>query len=381
MLGTAGIAESAFLPALAEAGGAAAVVGSRDGARAARWAAEHGVTAGVEGYRTVIDDPSIEAVYIPLPNGLHAEWTIAALEADKTVFCEKPLCGTPEETARVLAAAADASGQLWEAFVFPFHEQMDRLRALLADGSIGEVREVSSRFHFLLRDPQDVRMLAALSGGSLQDVGCYPIRLARLVFGAEPEPTGAIADAVWGDGVDLELWGALPFPEGRRLVLSCGFRSGDDTFSRVLGTEGEIRMTNPFHPETGDTLTLVRDGAVVSTGAGDAQRRTFLHAGDPAHPAGDPRARAATTPRDRRGRGQRLGDRRAPGCRRFDPPRPLGIAFGRHPASGRTGMGTKMEVLGRIPLFAALSKRQRRKILRGMRVFDYEPGARDRAPG
>ena len=265
ILGTAGIAESAFLPALAEAGGEAVVVGSRDGARAARWAAEHGVAAGVEGYRTVLEDPAIEAVYIPLPNGLHAEWTIAALDAGKTVFCEKPLCSTPEETTRVLAAAAEAPGPLWEAFVFPFHQQMGRLMELLAGGSIGEVREVSSRFHFLLRDPKDVRLLASLSGGSVQDVGCYPIRLARLVFGAEPEPAGAIADAVWGDGVDVELWGALRFDDGRRLVLSCGFRSGDDTFSRVLGTEGEIRMTNPFHPGTEDTLTVVRDGAVLST--------------------------------------------------------------------------------------------------------------------
>ena len=265
ILGTAGIAESAFLPALAEAGGTAVAVGSRDGAHATRWATEHGVTAGVEGYRAVLDDRTIEAVYIPLPNGLHAEWTIAALEAGKTVFCEKPLCRSPEETARVLAAAADAPGPLWEAFVFPFHAQMDRLRAILAEGAIGDVREVSSRFHFLLRDPQDVRMLASLSGGSLQDVGCYPIRLARLVFGTESEPAGAIADAVWGDGVDVELWGALPFPDGRRLLLSCGFRSGDDTFTRVLGTEGEIRMTNPFHPEPADTIAVVRDGEMVST--------------------------------------------------------------------------------------------------------------------
>ena len=263
ILGTAGIAESAFLPALAEAGGEAVVVGSRDGVHGVRWAAEHGVAAGVEGYRAVIEDPAIEAVYIPLPNGLHAEWTIAALAAGKTVLCEKPLCATPGDTARVLAAAADAPGPLWEAFVFPFHAQMERLRALLAEGTIGEVREVSSRFHFLLRDPEDVRLLASLSGGSVQDVGCYSIRLARLVFGQEPDPAGAIADVVWGEGVDVELWGALPFSDGRRLVVSCGFRSGEDTFSRVLGTEGEIRMTNPFHPDVGDTLTVVRDGEVL----------------------------------------------------------------------------------------------------------------------
>jgi len=279
ILGTAGIAESAFLPALAEAGGEAVVVGSRDGGRATRWASEHGVASGVEGYRGVIDDDAIEAVYIPLPNGLHAEWTIAALAAGKTVFCEKPLCATPEETARVLAAAVDAPGLLWEAFVFPFHAQMKRLAGLLADGIIGEVREVSSRFHFLLRDLEDVRLLASLSGGSVQDVGCYPIRLARLVFGEDPAPTGAIADAVWGEGVDVELWGALPFSGGRRLVLSCGFRSGEDTFARVLGTEGEIRMTNPFHPDVGDSLTVVRDGeALLSEPAAPSGERSFTPA-------------------------------------------------------------------------------------------------------
>ena len=279
ILGTAGIAESAFLPALAEAGGGeAAVVGSRDGARAARWAAEQGVTRGVEGYRPVIEDPTIEAVYIPLPNGLHAEWTIAALEAGKAVFCEKPLCATPNETARVLTVAAGTPGPLWEAFVFPFHLQMQRLRSLLDEGAIGRVREVSSRFHFSLDDPQDVRMLASLSGGSTQDVGCYPIRLARLVFEAEPDPSGAVADAVWADGVDLELWGALTFPGERRLVMSCGFRSAEDTFTRVLGTEGEIRMTNPFHPDVGDTLVLVRDDGVVSESAAPGAERSFTPA-------------------------------------------------------------------------------------------------------
>ncbi|MGZ4137657.1 MAG: Gfo/Idh/MocA family protein [Actinomycetota bacterium] len=261
ILGTAGIAESAFLPALAEAGGGVPLaVASRDGARAVGWAAEHGVVRGVEGYERVIADPEIEAVYVPLPNGLHAEWTIAALEAGKAVFCEKPLCGTPEETERVLATARAAEGPLWEAFVFPFHEQVDRVRELLAGGAIGEVREISSRFHFLLEDSDDVRLLAELSGGSIQDVGCYPIRLARLLFDAEPDLPRAIADATWtDDGIDLELWGALTFSGDRRLVCSSGFLSAYDTFTRVFGTEGELRITNPFHPKTGDTFTVVRE--------------------------------------------------------------------------------------------------------------------------
>ncbi|MEP6757894.1 MAG: Gfo/Idh/MocA family oxidoreductase [Actinomycetota bacterium] len=266
ILGTAGIAESAFLPALAEAGGGdALVVGSRDGAHAARWAAAHDVRAGIEGYRAVLDDPAIEVVYVPLPNGLHAEWTIAALAAGKAVFCEKPLCATSDETRKVLSAAADAPGPLWEAFVFPFHQQMERVRGLLADGAIGDVREVWSRFHFRLDDPADVRMLASLAGGSTQDVGCYPIRLARLLFDDEPDLGRTIAEAVWAGDVDIELWGALTFSEQRRLVLSCGFRSNEDTLTRVLGTEGEIRMTNPFHPDADDRLELWSDGAIVGS--------------------------------------------------------------------------------------------------------------------
>ena len=258
ILGTAGIAESSFLPALREAGeGVAVTVGSRDAARAETWAAAQGVTRGVAGYEAVVTDPEVEAVYVPLPNGLHAEWTIAALEAGKAVFCEKPLCGTVEDTERVLAIARSASAPLWEAFVFAFHDQIATVRGLLNSGEIGEAREIQSRFHFFMDDPNDIRLFADLAGGSIQDVGCYPIRLARLLFDDEPDLSRAIADARWtADDVDEELWGALTFPGDRRLVFSCGFRSAYDTFTRVLGTEGEIRMTNPFHPEAGDELTV-----------------------------------------------------------------------------------------------------------------------------
>jgi predicted dehydrogenase len=262
ILGTAGIAESAFLPALRQTGdGVAVSVGSRDLERGRTWAEQQSVERAVQGYDAVIADPDVEAVYIPLPNGLHADWTIAALEAGKTVFCEKPLCGTVEDTERVLAAARSAPGPLWEAFVFPFHDQMDRVREMLAAGAIGEVREIQSRFHFVLDDPNDIRFFADLAGGSIQDVGCYPIRLARLLFDAEPDLARAIADAEWTpDGADTELWGALVFSGERRLVFSCGFRSGYDTLTRVLGTEGEIRMTGPFHPGADDEMVVIRDG-------------------------------------------------------------------------------------------------------------------------
>jgi predicted dehydrogenase len=280
ILGTAGIAESAFLPALRQAGdGAAISVGGRDGSRARSWAAEQGVARGVAGYERVVEDPEIEAIYVPLPNGLHAEWTIAALEAGKAVLCEKPLCVTPEETRRVLATADAASVPLWEAFVFPFHQQMERVRDVVADGQIGEVREIASRFHFVLDDQQDIRLSADLGGGSLFDVGCYPIRLARLLFDAEPDLDRTLADAVWTPSrVDTELWGALSFLGDRRLVFSCGFVAAYDTFTRVFGTEGEIRMTNPFHPGPGDTRTIARGDEVREHPAAPAGERSFTPA-------------------------------------------------------------------------------------------------------
>ena len=179
----------------------------------------------------------------------------------------------------MLAAARTASGPLWEAFVFPFHEQMDRVREAIAGGEIGEVREISSRFHFRLDDPDDIRLFAELAGGSIQDVGCYPIRLARLLFDDEPDLTRSIADAVWiGRGVDTELWGALGFPGDRRLVFSCGFLSREDTFTRVLGTQGELRMTNPFHPGPIDRFAVVRDDREAGGDAAPSGEHSFTPA-------------------------------------------------------------------------------------------------------
>ena len=280
ILGTAGIASSGFLPALRAAGGGIAVaVASRDVARAEPWATREGVGSAVEGYERIVGDPEIEALYIPLPNRMHMEWTIAALQAGKAVLCEKPLCVTPAETAAVLRVARESRGPLWEAFVFPFHEEVVAVKTLIAQGAIGEIREINSTFHFVMDDPANIRGFAALTGGSIQDVGCYPIRLARLLFETEPDLRRTLADAVWSDdGADEEVWGALSFPGDRRLLFSSGFRAAYQTFTRILGTEGEIRMTNPFHPREHDTRTVVRDGVEETDPAIGTEVPTFTPA-------------------------------------------------------------------------------------------------------
>jgi predicted dehydrogenase len=256
ILGTANIARAQFLPGLREAGGTAAAVAGRDAGRAERYAQDHGIGRAVGGYQALIDDPDIDALYIALPNSLHAEWTLRALAAGKPVLCEKPLCGNLGDTLRVLDGARHSGTLLWEAFVFPFHGQIARIRDLVAGGAIGDLMEIKSNFHFQAGNPQNIRFSRDLEGGALNDVGCYPVRLAAEFFGAPHQD--AWAGATWGgDGVDVDTWGVLEYPGGRRLHLSAGLGRGYDTFTSLEGTAGRIVVSNPFHPGQGDSYQVI----------------------------------------------------------------------------------------------------------------------------
>ena len=258
IIGTANIARAVFLPGLRQAGGDAAAVAGREAGRAGQFARDNGIGRGVAGYQALIEDPDIDALYIPLPNSLHAEWTIRALAAGKPVLCEKPLCGTLPDTERVLTSARQTGTLLWEAFAFPFHAQLAQLRRLIADGVIGDLMEIKSNFHFAVTRPDNIRLSPELEGGALLDVGCYPVRLAAELFGAAHESAWATASR-GGQGVDVDTWGVLGYPAGRRLLLSCGFGRSYDAFTTLEGTAGQIHVTNPFHPGPGDSY-LVKAG-------------------------------------------------------------------------------------------------------------------------
>jgi predicted dehydrogenase len=277
IVGTAHIAEAAFLPALrAAGGGTATLVGSRDAAKAMRWAAEHGVERGVGSYLEAVTSADVDAVYVCLPNHLHAEWTIVALRAGKAVLCEKPLCASVEEAETVLRIARETGSHLWEAFVFPFQKQFERLKELTAGGELGEVREVQSSFYFELRDRRNIRLSPDMYGGALADVGCYPLRFAEMVFDAEA--TGAVAVATWApEGVDAETQGVIDYPGDRRLLFGCGIDRPNGTFTRILGTEAEVRLTNPFHCGPDDTLEVLGSTGVTVEQPGDPEP-TFTNA-------------------------------------------------------------------------------------------------------
>lgn len=256
-MSTANIAAGNFLPSLRASGnGVAQTVASRSADTARAFARQHGIAHAVQGYEALLADDTLDAIYVPLPNNLHAEWTIAALRAGKAVLCEKPLCLTVEETERVLAAARETGQLLWEAFVFPFNRQSARLRELLAAGAIGDPAALLSAFHFRLTRPTDIRYSPQMGGGALYDVGCYCVRLADLVFGVSPDRAAGMVTRT-ETGVDATTQAVLNYPGRGRLVLSCSIALAYDTQSAIAGTAGEIRLSQPFHPGPDATLQLI----------------------------------------------------------------------------------------------------------------------------
>jgi predicted dehydrogenase len=220
-------------------------VASRDLARGKEFAREHGIETVHGSYEALLEDDSVEAVYIPLPNSMHVEWSVRALNAGKHVLCEKPLSRRPEEVERAFDAARAADRLLMEAFMWRHNPQTLRVSELIAEGAIGEVRLVRSSFSFHLEDPTNVRMLPDLDGGSLMDVGCYCVSGSRLFAGGEPER--AFSTAVAGNGVDVRFTGTLAFAGDGLATFDCGFDVTARHDLEVVGTEGSLYLRDPWH--------------------------------------------------------------------------------------------------------------------------------------
>ncbi len=223
-----------------------AAVGSRDRDRAEAWAAERGVPRAYGSYEELLADPELDAVYNPLPNGMHVEWSIRALEAGKHVLCEKPMSRHPGEVERAFEAAERAGRVLAEAFMWRHHPQVARTRKLIDAGEIGELRTIRAGFAFTLADKGDIRLNAALEGGGLMDVGCYCVSGCRAIAGAEPERVYA-EQVVGGDGVDVSMTATLRFPGDVLAHFDCGltYQGGDQL--EAVGSEGSLFLDDPWH--------------------------------------------------------------------------------------------------------------------------------------
>jgi xylose dehydrogenase (NAD/NADP) len=261
ILGVARINER-LLPAFRRAAHAdLRAIASRSLDRAKAAAEAHRIPTAHGSYDALLADPNVDAVYIPLPNTLHAEWTRRAAEHGKHILCEKPLTPTAEE-ARELVDFCKARGvRLMDGFMWPHHPRTARLRELLDDGAIGEVRRVSAAFTFPLQplEPNNIRLQSSLAGGSLLDVGCYPVYAIRWAFGAEP--VRVYATARYRYDVDLEMSGIVWLDDDRVGTFDCGFTLPLRGWLEIAGTNGLLRVPNLWVPGPRATFTLERTGA------------------------------------------------------------------------------------------------------------------------
>ncbi|MFO8116101.1 MAG: Gfo/Idh/MocA family oxidoreductase [Halorubrum sp.] len=255
VLGTAAIARDAVIPAVAASDHAVGAVASRDGDRAASFAATHSIPRSYGSYEALLDDDALDAVYVPLPNGLHAEWTIRAADVGLHVLCEKPLAVDAAEAREVVDHCDERGVTLMEGFMYRYHPRTERVLELV-ERELDDVRTVSSTFRFPLYDrPDDVRLDPDLGGGSLMDVGCYPVSLARAVLGT-PDRAYAHANDTRNAGVDTELAGVLEYADGRSAQVASGFDTQLVQRYRIDATNGWVAVERAFDAPDDEPVEL-----------------------------------------------------------------------------------------------------------------------------
>jgi predicted dehydrogenase len=236
-------------------------IAARDHARACKFAEKHRVDRVHESYQALLADPEIDAIYNPLPNSLHAEWTIRALEAGKHVLCEKPLASNAAEAVQMAEAARRTDRVLMEAFHYRFHPLMARVLEIVRSGELGAIERIETAMCVPLPLRNDIRFRLDLSGGATMDVGCYALHMLRTLSGAEPEVVSARAK-LHSPGVDRAMDAELRFTDGRTGLMECSLWSRKllKIGFRVRGSEGELRVLNATAPQIYHRITVLRQG-------------------------------------------------------------------------------------------------------------------------
>jgi predicted dehydrogenase len=262
LLGTARINRAVIPPIRESARHELRAVASRDLARGQAYAREWNIPVVHGSYEALLADPEIDAVYNPLPNSLHAEWTIKAARAGKHVLCEKPLALSVGEVDAIDAAAREAGVVVTEAFMYRHHPQTRAIKTLVDGGSIGDLLVIRGSFSFQLQRPGDVRLSPDLGGGCLWDVGCYPVSMARYLAGAEPREVSGW-QRLASSGIDDVFAGTLDFG-GSIAQFDCSFDAPFRTHIEVVGSDAALTVPVPFKPGIGERILLWR-GQEVET--------------------------------------------------------------------------------------------------------------------
>lgn len=262
VLSTANIALTKVIPGLRGADRSEVVaIASREPERARAAAAALAIPRAHGSYEALLGDPEVDAVYIPLPNHLHARWTIAAARAGKHVMCEKPLALTAAEAQGMLDVCREEGVLLMEAFMYRLHPSWVAARELVASGRIGRLRAVDSWFSYFNDDPANIRNIREVGGGALFDIGCYSVNLSRMLFGAEPDRVTAAIVREPESGVDVLTTGILEFGDGVA-TFGCSTRVEPDQRVDIYGSEGRISIDIPFNipPDRPTRVSVIAGG-------------------------------------------------------------------------------------------------------------------------
>ncbi len=257
ILSTANIARRVIPAIHASHNGEVMAVASRSLESAQAYAKEQNIPNAYGTYEELINDSNIDAIYIPLPNRLHAEWSIKCAEAGKPTLCEKPFASDAPEAQTIVDAFEKHNVPLAEAFMYRFHPQHAKVKDIIASGGIGELVSITASFTFRLTNEANIRLSKELAGGSLMDVGCYCINLMRFMTGEEPESVTASARIGDVTGVDEVLAGTLKFPSGVVGHFESSLRAHKEHTYTLKGTEGKIVLPTSFVPEK-DADTLIK---------------------------------------------------------------------------------------------------------------------------
>jgi D-xylose 1-dehydrogenase (NADP+, D-xylono-1,5-lactone-forming) len=264
VLGAARIARQQVVPAIRRSGSGEVLAVSSASGRASSFAADLGIARAYDSHDELLADPDVDAVYVALPNASHAEWIVRAAAAGKHILCEKPLVLGTAELDRVEQACRSAEVQLVEAFMYRHHPQVPRVRELLADNTVGELVMARAHFHFTLErsDEPDIRLRPDLGGGSLYDIGCYPVDLFGCLLGDEPQQVAAVASRKDDGAVDTRLAAILRYGDVLA-TFDCSFDAPFVNAATLVGTRGTVTMTDAFRTDrTGGVgrVILERDG-------------------------------------------------------------------------------------------------------------------------
>jgi predicted dehydrogenase len=224
-------------------------IAARDPKRAHAFARKHHIPRVYQTYSDLLSDPEIDAIYNPLPNSLHAEWTIHALRSGKHVLCEKPFASNAQEAEEMVRTAQETGLVLSEAFAYRYHPLTSRVKEIISSGQLGTIRHIEAQFCFLLPSRNNIRFSHELGGGALMDCGCYPVSLIRHL--AEAEPTVTRAEArLFAPQVDSRMTAHLGFADGPTAHLVCDLLSSAlfRSFLRMEGDAGKLHVINPYHP-------------------------------------------------------------------------------------------------------------------------------------